>query len=301
VRRVLAERLAKEARAPRELVVALANDEVSVARPILLDCELLADSDLIEIIHQRTLQHQLTIAMRRQISETVSAALVSTGKAEVMRILVENPHARIGRRTYERLVEHSRSVETLRTPLIGREDMDPDLAGRMYQWVSAALRRQIVLNFDIEPKLLDEALADSVRKVLVQHGQPSQSVASDAIAEGRDDPGILLQLLRAGEVQLFEVVLARKTGLKLTQARRAFYEPGGGPLAIACKAIEIEKAQFAAIFLLARQARPGEQIVDPGELQRILAFFDGLSVASARMTLDAWRSGAESPGSPTRL
>ena len=150
VRRALADRLAREARAPRDLVLALANDEIGVARPILLNCELLADSDLIEIIHQRTLQHQLAVAMRRQVSETVSAALVSTANAEVMRVLVENPNARIARRTYDILVDQSRSMEALQAPLIRRQDLDPELASRMYTWVSAALRREIVVTFDVD-------------------------------------------------------------------------------------------------------------------------------------------------------
>lgn len=294
VRRALALRLAREPKAPHELVVALAKDEISVARTVLTECELLADADLIEIIHQRTLQHQLAIAMRQQVTETVSAALVSTGDPDVMRTLVENQNARIARRTFERLVEYSRKVESLQAPLVRRQDLDPDLAGRMYAWVSAELRRQIVLNFDVDPKLLDEALADSLRSANAAHAEPSAPAAS------HDDPGVLLQLLRAGEIAMFEALLARKTGLRLTLARRAFYEPGGRPLAIACKAIGVEKAHFAAIFLLARQARPGDKSVDPRELHNILAFYDGLTVAEARSTIEDWRNGTDTPGPRTR-
>jgi uncharacterized protein (DUF2336 family) len=295
VRRALADRLAREPKAPRELIVALANDEIGVARPVLLDSELLADADLIEIIHQHTLQHQLTVAMRAQVSETVSAALVSTGNPEVMRTLVENQKARIARRTFDRLVEHSRSTELLQAPLIRRQDLDPDLAARMYAWVSAALRKQIVLNFDVDAKLLDEALADSLRTA-----RQNPKGAPDTPPPVFDDPDVLLQLLRSGEIAMFEALLARKTGLRLALARRAFYEPGGRPLAIACKAIGVEKAHFAAIFLLARQARPGDKTVDPGELNTILAYFDGLTVLSAKQTIEGWRSGATTPGPRTR-
>jgi uncharacterized protein (DUF2336 family) len=296
VRRALADRLAREPKAPRDLIIALAHDDIAVARPVLTDCALLADADLIEVIHQRTLQHQLAITLRQQVSETVSAALVSTGNAEVMRSLVDNPKARIARRTYEILVEHSRSVETLQAPLVRRKDLDADLAARMYVWVSAALRKQIVLNFDVDPKLLDEALADSVKTVMVDHPAPGGH-APDVMG---DDPRVLLQLLRAGEIAMFEALLARKTGLRLQLARRAFYEPGGRPLATACKAIGVEKAHFAAIFLLARQARPGDKIVDPGELNTILSYYDGLAVDTAKRTLEAWRDGIFSPGPRTR-
>jgi uncharacterized protein (DUF2336 family) len=221
---------------------------------------------------------------------------VSTGNAEVMRSLVDNPKARIARRTYEILVEQSRAVDTLQAPLVRRKDLDSDLAARMYGWVSAALRKQIVLNFDVDPKLLDQALADSLRNVQREHVRTQAGDSMPAV----DDPGLLLQLLRAGEIAMFEALLARKTGLRLLVARRAFYEPGGRPLAIACKAIGVEKAHFAAIFLLARQARPGDKIVDPGELNTILAYYDGLAVDTAKRTVEEWRDGVFSPGPRTR-
>jgi uncharacterized protein (DUF2336 family) len=296
VRRALADRLAREPKAPRDLIIALAHDEITVARPVLIESALLADADLIEVIHQRTLQHQLAITMRQQISETVSAALVSTGNTEVMRSLVDNPSARIARRTFEILVDHSRSTEALQAPLVRRKDLDTDLAARMYAWVSAALRKQIVLNFEVDQKLLDEALEDSLRTVNRQHAQSQAAESMPAV----DDTGLLLQLLRAGEIAMFEALLARKTGLRLQIARRAFYEPGGRPLAIACKAIGVEKAQFAAIFLLARQARPGDKTVDPSELNTILAYYDGLAADTAKRTVEEWREGVFTPGPRTR-
>jgi len=304
IRQALARRLAREPAAPRALVVALANDEISVARPLLLDCVTLDDGDLIEIIHHRTLQHQMSIAARRQVSESVSAALVSTGNVEVMRVLVENRDARIGRRTFERLVEQSRAVRSLQAPLIARRDLEPDLAARMYVWASAALRREIVLNFDVDPKLLDHALADALDEVVEGQSRERPHVTAverkSVSATAQEDPGVLLRLLRAGEVAWFEAVLARKNGLRLTTARRAFYEPGGRPLAVACRAIGVDKADFAAIFLLARQARPGDKSVDRNELHDVLAYFDQLSAPGARQLVDAWRTDNASPAPQVR-
>src|SRR5207302_5420863 len=71
VRRLLAEKLARQKDAPRDLVVTLANDEIGVAHPILMHSEVLLDAELIEIIHHRTLEHQLVIAVRKSVSEPV--------------------------------------------------------------------------------------------------------------------------------------------------------------------------------------------------------------------------------------
>lgn len=72
VRRALSERLAGEPDAPSELISALANDEIEVAYPVLSKSNALHDAELIEIIHQRTLEHQLAIAVRERVSRSVS-------------------------------------------------------------------------------------------------------------------------------------------------------------------------------------------------------------------------------------
>ena len=52
VRKDVASNLAKRDDAPRELVLALANDEIEVAHPLLIDSTVLHDSDLIELLEE---------------------------------------------------------------------------------------------------------------------------------------------------------------------------------------------------------------------------------------------------------
>ena len=89
VRQSLAERLAESPLAPHDLVVTLANDQIEVARPILIKSEVLRDKELIAIIRHRGHQHQLAIAMRTSIDEIVSDALVETGQTDVIKLLLE--------------------------------------------------------------------------------------------------------------------------------------------------------------------------------------------------------------------
>ena len=106
VRRALSERLAGEPDAPSELISALANDEIEVAYPVLSKSNALHDAELIEIIHQRTLEHQLAIAVRERVSRSVSDALVDTGHSDVIRTLLENHGAEISRAAMEFLEEN---------------------------------------------------------------------------------------------------------------------------------------------------------------------------------------------------
>src|SRR6202012_2917715 len=74
----LSQRVAAVSGLPRELAVLLSNDEIDVAAPILMRCAALHQIDLIEVIHQRSRQHMLAIAMRRDLSLQVSDALVDS-------------------------------------------------------------------------------------------------------------------------------------------------------------------------------------------------------------------------------
>ena len=151
VRRELAERLAKTENAPHELVITLANDKIEVAYQILRESELLHDTDLIEIIHHRTLQHQLAIAMRKILNESVTDALVETGQEDVIKTMLENPDAKLSKITMVYLVDQSKRVDSYQNPLLTRSDLEPELVKRMYWWVSAAMRKNIIANFDIDP------------------------------------------------------------------------------------------------------------------------------------------------------
>lgn len=297
VRRKLADRLADQPNAPHELVLTLANDDIEVAHPILLNTDVLHDAELIEIVRHRTLEHQLAIAMRRSLNEPVSNALVETGNKTVIQTLLENENARISRATMEYLVEQSAQVDEFQNPLLHRPDLGSELAARMYWWVSAALRQHILTNFDIDPDQLDATIENSVVESMASEGDSTdreKGSASSALADRLADedsitPQLLIQALRQGEVSLFQSLFGKLAQIRPRLVRRLMFEPNGEALAVACKALRIDKADFASIFLLSRKARPGDKSVDPDELTRALAMFDRVMPDGARRVLSRWQ------------
>jgi uncharacterized protein (DUF2336 family) len=294
VRRALAERLANERRAPRELVLALANAEAEVAHPILLHSEVLQDPDLIEIIHHRTLEHQLAISMRRQVSEQVSDVLVQTGAPDVVKSLLENPHAQISGATLEYLVEQSKRVDTYQNPLLRRPELGPELAKRMYWWVSAALRRHILENFAVDPTEVEDTIEKTVSQLAQRPDDEHEHDRSLALAEtlsqsGSITPALLVQALRQGEVALFEALFSKISGIRLRLVRRLLFEPGGEGLAIVCRALGVDPSTFASIFVLSRKARSEETAIAPGEVTRILRFYERTRPDKAAVLLKKWQ------------
>lgn len=69
------------------------------------------------------------------------------------------------------LVQESRSVDRFQEPLLNRNDLSFELVHKMYWWVSAALRRKIVAEFDIDETLLDDALEDATKEVIEKHNE----------------------------------------------------------------------------------------------------------------------------------
>jgi uncharacterized protein (DUF2336 family) len=292
VRVMLAQRLSRERKAPSELVRILADDQIEVAHPILLHSRVLQDGELVEIVHHRTLEHQLAIAMRRELSEAVSDALVSRGDTDVIRTLLENDSAQISKTTLEYLVEQSQRVDSFQNPLLRRPELDSELARRMYYWVSAAVRKYIVENFEIDVAALDDELENTVTALAKEKpentARPTQQLADRLADLGEITAARLVETLRQGEVALFEAMFAKATGLRLTLVRRFLFERGGEGLAIACKAIGVDEGSYASLYALSRKARH-EPVADAAELARAASFYGRLDRRAAATMLRRWQ------------
>ena len=292
VRRALAERLAAQPLAPHELVIALANDEIEVAHPLLVNSDVLQDLELIEIIRNRTLEHQLAIGIRKSVSEEVADALIATDSVDVIKTLLENHNAKISQRTMEYLVEQSQRVDTYQNPLLRRPDLDTTLAKRMYWWVSAALRTYILDRYEIDPAELDETMEATV-KALTEPGdnhRPKAVELADELAERQEiTPALIVKTLREGEVALFAALFGKYTGIRLQLVQRMLFEPGGEGLAIACKGSGIDKSTFASIYVLTRKARGRDTVNHLADMAGILGLYDRIKDDAAGMLLKKWQ------------
>ncbi|MCP5370759.1 MAG: DUF2336 domain-containing protein [Hyphomicrobiales bacterium] len=300
VRKVLSERLADMPDAPRPLIAQLANDAIEVAYPILTKCMVLEDEDLVEVIAHRTLEHQLAIAVRPGLSEGVSDALVNGGHESVIRTLLGNRDARISRATMEFLVEQSKRVDTFQEPILRREELDGDLATRMFMWVSAALRQYILDNYDLPVSKVDDMLESIAVNEIKSNQAQSESRKTraremiDTMGQaGMVTPDLLIAALEQGETALFAALFRKLTGLPQHLTLRLLFEGGGEGLAIACRAVDLGKAVFAGIFTVSRKARPAESANVQRETRRVLNLYDQMSREGAREALDRMCRGQD--------
>ena len=297
LRQAVATRLAANPNVPHNVILFLANDEIAVARPVLLDSPVLTDCDLVDIIRGRSVLHGRTIAQRHSLSEMVGECLVATGDSQTMVLLLQNAGARLSAAAALSLAEVARSVESLRAPLLHRPEIPPEVATAIYWHVSDELRRHIRSRFRFDPQQLDEALFSSLQELTAinraaHEVTPEMLDAAERLAEtGRLSQATMIQVLRRGQIQLFLALFARALSLDVRAAWIIVAAPGGEKLAVAARALGFLKSDFATLYLLSRSARGGDQIADPRELARVLQFYERVTPDFAASMVKGWRSG----------
>jgi uncharacterized protein (DUF2336 family) len=317
IRQRLAESLAANPDAPRDLVLALANDEIQIARPLLTMSAALNDADLIEIIRQRGSAHSLAIAAREEIGAGVSAALVETGDADVMAELLANRSAEIAAATYAYLADFARENERLQSGLVTREDLPSELAAKLYGWVAADLKRQIRERYAFQPDAglspnwsseVEWAIDEAVGNAAADHGEAmawgssADRLADTIKAERLNDPAILVRTLRQGHVSLFEALFARFAELPMRLSRRVLYQADGRALAVAARALGMERAQYLVLARLVRRTSTSEGRVMPESADakfdppaEAVAMFERLGLPESLDIMKRWRSRQAQP------
>lgn len=270
IRQRLAEKLATASWAPPAVVNALAVDDIDIAAPIIAGSPLLQDADLLRIL-TATLEHQMAVARRPGLGSTVVDAIVETGDSAVLTALASNDTAQIGPDSMERLVEFSREVAAVRSPLARHPRLSAELAERLYMWVGQSLRSALASRFRID----EVALAEVIGEVSQQASRASPAwttishMSAQAVAEteraliaklhasGQLRPGFLLRVLRDGRLNLFIEAIAALGGFEPAHIRRAIDSERPELLALACVAVGIDRSAFPPILHFVRLSNFG--------------------------------------------
>lgn len=269
IRASLAASLADAEWAPSAVLKLLAQDEIDIARPIIARSPLLLDGDLIQILIETTLEHQIEVARRPHLSGRVADAIIDAGEPATMTALASNRTAEVSPDGMRRLVEQSRRVAALRSPLVRHPRLNTVLANELYSWVGQALRQAIHERFEIDDAKLAVAVHQAVDATApgLRPGAPALTVVShdsETMAAARDEAerrliakmqaagqlraGFLIKAIREGRLSLFEYGMAALSGFSAQQVQRAIRHPTPEPLFLACTAVGIDRAVFPAVL-----------------------------------------------------
>jgi len=295
IRQMIVSRFTNAVDAPRAVALRIISGPSEIAGPVLVSNENLLDDDLISVVENKGLSHASAIAKRKEVSEAVADALVTTGDLQIMQIVAENMGAKLSARALNIMVDAARVTAMLQKPIMGRPELTPEGAARLYWWTAQDVRRAILDRFGFGPGKLDAALKKTIdEKLEAALLQKEDAAAMMHLADWLNERDamtidILPQLLRAGHYRLFNVLLSRLSKIDLSLVDTITNEAGGKFMVALCRAIHIDKGNFVSIFLMSRGCRAGEQIVQPRELSLSLGAYDRLTPETALAMLQTWQ------------
>lgn len=275
IRKVLATRLAQADWAPRSVVNVLMMDEIDIARPLLAASPVLQDEDMMRVLLEATLEHQIEVALRPRLSGRVSDAIIDRGEPATLTALASNRTAQISGEGVRRLVEHSRRIAALRLPLTRHPGLTVPLAEQMYQWVGIALRQSIAARFEIDEERLAGAVEQATTEAMAPSPPTPDSPERDEMerrlidklhAAGQLKPGYLVRAIREKRLGLFLHGLAALSGLPAADIRKALTDGSAEALYYACAAIGMDRAVFPAILAEIRHLNDGMPAGDGGSV-----------------------------------
>ena len=271
IRHLLSLRLAHADWAPNALINILALDDIEIARPIIAFSPVLGEHDLVRLLVEATIEHQIEVARRPRLTPTVVAAILEQAEPAVLTALAGNDTAELSQTDMDELVEISRNVAAMRTPLSQHPRLTDTLARRLYFWVGAALRDGLVDRFRLDAAALDAALSASVAEA--HTGSPSegrprtaregeldvmeQRLIDKLHAAGQLRPAYLIRALREGRLGLFIAALCALGGFESAQVRACLNTDRPELLALACVAIGIDRSVFPDILEMTRKLNEG--------------------------------------------
>ncbi|MEQ7156693.1 DUF2336 domain-containing protein [Brevundimonas aurifodinae] len=272
IRKALSEALAKAEWAPPALVAMLALDEIEIARPVIANSPLLKDQDLLRVLVEATIEHQIEVARRPHISGQVADAIIDRANPATLTALAGNRTAEISETALERLIDHSRRIAALRAPLTRHPRLNDTLATQLYQYVGQALREAIGERFRVDESKLASAIDVATRRVEPEKAEPKGIEQAVSVVErdemerrlvaklqtgGQLRAGFLIRAVREKRLGLFEHGIAALSGFSLTQVRAAILRPSADALFLLCASVGIDRAVFPAVLDEIRQLSDG--------------------------------------------
>ncbi len=301
VRRAMAEAFAASRRAPRALVVALANDRSEIAAPLLARSPLLTDAELVDAVAAGDALAQCALARRPFLGPGPVGALAEVGRRDAGLALIDNPDAALSHRTLRRLFERFGDDADIRRALVSRADLP------------AALKAEIAILDAGGP----ERLSGGAAQARAWRDAALATIAADCPETQLSDlvralrmrsaltMALLLRSLAGGDRAFFAAALAGLSGVSHARATGFVRESGGsGFAAAALKAglprhsLPVFRAALAAISGLGQTVRHGLKADVVGAIIRSCETSGDPSLAPFLALL--WRFAAEAARTDAR-
>ncbi len=235
VRQAVATSLRHSEHLPRDVAVALANDDVTVAQPILESSPVLTDEDLMGVLAEGNGTKQVAVAKRPEVSAALAAAVIDTGNAAAVTTLVGNEGAALNEDLFQRTIERYSRFETVKAAMVHRSELPVTISERLVALVSDRLKVVLASRHDLPADMAADILLDARERATVGlltkgSSEDTQALVSQLHARGRLSPSLVLRGLCLGDVRFCEDAMAEIAGISAEKAAMLIHD--GGPLGL---------------------------------------------------------------------
>ncbi len=256
--------------APRPLAMRLANDEISIAAPIIRNTASLTDEDLVGIVSSKGTAYQMAVSKRAIVSEIVSEALVNHGDDTVVKSLLENQGARIGDDTYDKVLVRAENNEELQAPLAKRDSIPADVLNQLYTIVSGPMKNEILQKFNNYSQEEIQAAMERaqnrvavINRALPDDFEEKKNLVLKMKTAGTIKPQSLPNIWRDGDKTLFYLVFAELCKIDYHTAAKPFEKKDIDGIALLCRANSFDRPLFVtlAVFVLGQSGMSEAEVL----------------------------------------
>lgn len=293
VRLELAERLAPVMSAPKTVIRSLAQDEeIDVARPILMLSAQLDDETLAEVARNRSQEHMLAIAARPKVAETVTDVLVARGDRRVAQAVAANKGAAFSQAGFEALVSRARGDDLLAECVGMREDVPPILFRVILSTAAEKVRQKLLATASAREKAqLAGTLAGVTDRIAV--GGAGEARDYTAIhraillqqSQGKLGEGALKAFADATKADETICALSVLCGVPVEMVERLFLGERPDPILVLARAVGLGWPTLKSIL----KVRSASGQMGLSELEAIRASYEKLTANTARRVLRFWQ------------
>lgn len=232
VRVALSDSIKNSVVAPKELIVALANDvSDEVAAPVLRESEQLSDEELMNIIETtHRMIRLMAMAKRKRISTRLVSALLYKKVEEVTRTVVENPGADITEPQFMQIAEDYYDSQQMMQSFMAHKPVPVKAVKHMVEVSTSISKQKIMTNRDralVESEnAASNTVVDEIRLMITLGSKPTQNncmqLAERFNRSGSLTPIFLSGMLMLGNNELFIASMACRSRVPLEHMEKLY-------------------------------------------------------------------------------
>ncbi len=252
-RRNLSDKIADVADTPRDLTMALAQDKIHIAQPVLEKSPVLDSNDLRMIAQKQGKEHRLSISRRDHLDENVTDVLIEHGEMEVLQNVSGNNTARISNWGFDKLSKEASSDGKILQNLSVRHDMTLDAARNVMPLLDPSAQQKLLSMMQEGGAVLDELVGKAARKtsekkiVKARKRLETKTLISSIRAGTNTRDNAVILLSHEDRPMDCAAVLSTISGMPEPQVANALLKFNGETISLLCKALSVSDDAFTKL------------------------------------------------------